>query len=381
VRALRRLLAEPLDGHVAPSAIDSVELLRTKYKPGRTLTGYYRWRADTRNVAARTWYADGRTSVLIAPVDPVMPQLSRLYDPTELAELLGTIMGEAVCGSPSDLILRTIRYRPGERHVLHVRGGLLTPSGVYLKLDRHASGAYAVPVVAELVGHVKVARPLGYLEADGIAAWQGSPGRSLAEWLRDRPQDGPRLVYQVGRGLRAIHDSHVRVGRSNSAAAEVAATLRAGGHLRVLRPRDGDLFRSLVERAAAALDRSPAEGGTLTHGDVKCDNLLVDGQQGVRFLDLDRVAVGEPALDLGKFLADLRWCCPEGRLPALRSALRAGYGACDPVRWVRADLVAVILGARLVAHRCAVHDPAFAVAVHVRLAGVGRQLETGGVRR
>ena len=380
VRALRSLLAEPLDG-LAPAWDGAPGLVRSKYKPGRRLTGYYRWGNRAPRLAARTWYADGRTSVLVSPADPAMPQLTRLCDPTRLARLLAMATGAAVCRSPHELTVKAIRYRPGERHVLHVRGGLLAPAGLYLKLDRDASGARAVPVAAKLAHHLAVAEPVGYVGADRVAVWHGAPGRSLGPLLRDGSPGGARLVHRVGQELRALHDSPVRVDRWRSIATEAESTLRAGEHIATLLPQEGDLVRALVEKTVAALDRRPVETRTLTHGDVKCDNLLVHGEQQIRFLDLDRVAIAEPALDLGKFLADLRWWCPESRLPALRSALRAGYGQCDPVRWARADLLAVLLGAKLVARRCAIHDPAWEATVPVRLAGLAGALEAVGVRR
>ena len=47
----------------------------------------------------------------------------------------------------------------------------------------------------------------------------------------------------------------------------------------------------------------------------------------MRILDLDRVCLGDPALDLGKFLADLRWWSGDDqRAGQLTEAFRAGYG-------------------------------------------------------
>lgn len=377
VDALRRLVGQPVGSHGSLAEDGPVELLRTKYKPGRKLTGYYRWGADEPRFAARTWYADGRTSVLVSPADPAMPQLRALCDPPRLAQVLATFTGGPVCRSPRELSVRTLRYRPGQRHVLHVTGGRLDPPGVYLKLDRDASGARAVPVAVDLAPHLLVAVPVGYSHPARVAVWRGAAGQPLARLLRDGSSDGPGLVHQVGQGLRALHDSPVRVDRSHSVPAEVAATLRAGEHITALLPSEGDLFGSVVGTVAAALERCPTEPATLGHGDVKCDNLLAgDGGQ-VRFLDLDRVAMAEPALDLAKFLADLRWWCPDARLPALRDALRAGYGPCDSVRWTRADLLSVLLGAKLVARRCGIHDPAWGSAVRERLTGVAGALDPG----
>ena len=379
--ALRRLVAEPPLGHGTLTPSGRAELVRTKLKPGRKLTACYRWGTDTSQLATVTWYADGRTVVLASPDDPAMPQLARLCDPIRLAEILATLTGGAVCRSPGELTIRALRYRPGERHVLHVRGGLLDPAGLYLKLDRDSSGAASVPVAARLAGRVAVAAPVGYDGAHRVAVWRGAPGRPLWQPLRDGSPDGPPLVRTVGQGLRAFHGAAVPVDRWHSVGAEAESTLRAGEHITGLLPREGALLRSLVEGVLVALDRWPAEPRSLTHGDVKCDNLLTGEDRTIRFLDLDRVALAEPALDLGKLLADLSWWGPESRVPALRRALRTGYGSCDPVRWARADLLAVLLGAKLVARRCALHDPAWEATVRARLAGLADRLTALGRAR
>ena len=386
VEPLRHGARDPLSEQLPLDRVVSFDLVRTKFKPNRKLTGYYRVRlasvAQPRPVAV-TWSPDGRVDTFVSPTDPALPQLGRLSDRRELAAIVTTTTGRSP-GSPAGLEIRTVRYRPGQRHVLHVVGGRLGHTGMYVKVDRDDAGARSVPVAAELGETVaercpgaSLAEPIGYAESERAALWRGAPGHPLWHHLQHGSADGVRLVHLVGRALRVLHDVDTPVERTHSVAAEAAASLRAGEHLTALLPGEGTRYQDLVTRVVDALDRVDGEPATFVHGDVKCDNLLTVGDRLVRFLDLDRVARAEPALDLGKFLADLRWWCPPGQVRGLLRALRVGYGACDPHRWARADLLSVLFGAKLVARRCAVHDPAWSTEVAARLSATAHVLPTG----
>ena len=95
--------------------------------------------------ASRARTTSGQTGLLIAPIDPQMPQLMRLNDRSY-------VIGHA--REPDARIrpccrtqqrIQAVRYRPGQRHVLHVspasdRDG----SAMFIKIDRDDCGARAV---------------------------------------------------------------------------------------------------------------------------------------------------------------------------------------------------------------------------------------------
>ena len=138
---VRRICSDPLGhgvgevlGACLPDAPSwTFELLRSKLKPARKLTAYYRIRPgstsgeDTLRHAGRhvavTWFAerqtgssvppaagpvagpftqlaaaseDGRIVVRVCPDDPAMPPLARLNDTGHLATLLGDLSGRRV---------------------------------------------------------------------------------------------------------------------------------------------------------------------------------------------------------------------------------------------------------------------------------------------
>lgn len=409
--AVRRLAADPL-GHGVAAVIGSCladapswkwELVRSKFKPARKLTAYYRvvspGAGDVRHVAV-TWSVDreadpspssrlsaasedGRISVRICPDDPAMPQLARLTDTGHLAVLLGGRSGRPVAADR--LTVDTVRYRPGQRHVLRVRRD--GDAWVYLKTDRDRSGERAVATAAYLRERVPegargaaVAVPLAYDAEDAAALWWNTPGVPLSRLLATRPAGALRVVAQTGRALRVLHDSPSgpaalpRRGGVEDVQSEVLATLRAGEHVAALLPDVGRTFARVVVDVAEDLGRVPEGAAVLSHGDFKSDNLVVDGGSRLTVLDLDRAAWADPAKDLGKFLVDLRWWCPDpGRAGSLAVAFRAGYGTCDDARWTRAGLFAALFQLRLTARRCAVHDAAWETQVRAR---VGAAVET-----
>jgi aminoglycoside phosphotransferase len=385
-------------------------LLRTKFKPQRKLTAYYELTVDGAESrhACVTWSQerpaslpgpasgipeessaspferltassdDGLVSLLVSPADPAMPQLRRLNDPAYLGGVLERLTGRPV-PPPRPYDVRTLRYRPGQRHVLMVRSGPGRP-GVFIKSDRDDSGNIAVPVAWALAPHVAarcpgahLAEPLGYVEADRAALWSHAPGTPMSHQLTQSAAHAIHLVRLLGQTVRAWHESgghlspvlrqQVLERASRDVTTELETTRRAGELIAVLKPDAWVKYDAVLTEVAKSLDRLPPHNATLIHGDLKSDNVLVSGGQ-LHVLDLDRASWADPALDLGKFLADLYWWCrDEARASALGAAFRSGYGASDPTLWGRADLLAELYRLLFAARRCVVHDPRWDVAV------------------
>jgi aminoglycoside phosphotransferase (APT) family kinase protein len=362
-------------------------LLRTKFKPARKLTAYYRstGAATAPEHLAVSWQVtpsigeNGLVTVMRYPEDPAMPQLVRLADAEYLAGLV-VRMGEPA-GVPERLSgVTPIRYRPGQRHVLlaSTRQGM---PGTIVKIDRHQSGHRAAsvasglaPLLAERCAAVTVAEPMGYSEPDRAALWRVAPGSALSNSLRGQAQGAAGLVALVGSAMRVVHDEAApALGAvlceglpAHDVAAEGAAVRQAGEHLRSLLPAVGQLYDDVAARTLSVLTRTLPARESILHGDLKSDNLLVHGG-GVRILDLDRVAVGEASLDLGKFLADLRWWSDARLAGRLQSALREGYGPVAAEVWKRADVLAVLFELKFAARRCLVHDPQWADRVQAQV--------------
>jgi aminoglycoside phosphotransferase (APT) family kinase protein len=165
------------------------------------------------------------------------------------------------------------------------------------------------------------------------------------------------VTRAVGAALRALHDAPPPDGLPlrPDAQAQAAETLRTAEVLAVLPPAVGQRLRDGVDRALDQLSRWPVEPGTATHGDLKCENVLVDGRS-LRLLDFDRCGTGDPAADVGKFLADLRWWTG-GDGTGLGDVFLQRYGTAEPGRLARARAYESLFLLRMAARRVQLQDP------------------------
>jgi len=407
VDAVRKVVLRPLDFGLAPLLDEQsppgrhwhLRLVRSKYKPERMLTAYYTatthcHAAEQRHLAV-TWQAaatglspgssrpgsHARVTAHVYPDDPSIPALERLSDGAYLASLAASLDGR-VDHVTAPLRVRVLRYRPGHRHVLHaVAAG--NPHGLVVKTDKHDASARAFrlardhgPHLAQRCPFAGLVQPLGYSAGDRASLWHEAAGKPLWRVLTAPPSQDA-LFARVGIALRALHDTDVdapnhaghdgaALPRCRDADEHVALTLRAGEHISALLPDVGRVYDDLVHRLAERLEGLPGAHSTLAHGDLKCDHILVDRDR-LCLIDLDRAGRGDPALDLGLLMADLRWWSPD-QADWHAAALRAGYGRCEDARWRRAETLASLFLLRFAARRCAVYDPAWERKVRAGLA-------------
>jgi hypothetical protein len=298
----------------------------------------------------------------VSPVDDAFPQLVRLHDPAHLPELL---TGSGVDDVPPDPVPETVRYRPRQRHVLRIRSGPGGPAW-FAKVYRDDTGRRAVDAAAwaagvlahECRGRIRVVPLRGvYVAADRVALWPEACGTSLAEVVVLTGAAAGDAVRAAGAALRALHDAPPPAGLPvrPDADAQAGETLRTAEVLAVLPPEVGQRLRGGIDRVLDRLSRWPVERATTVHGDVKCENVLVDGPS-LRLLDFDRCGTGDPAADVGKFLADLRWWTG-GDGTGLGAAFLQGYGAAEQDRTARARAYESLFLLRMAARRVPLQDP------------------------
>jgi aminoglycoside phosphotransferase len=379
-----------------------LRLIRAKLRPGRKLTAEYSvvlpehdglvrrvavtWvttgatapgpvadgeaEARRRGVLApftRAWIGsdDERMSMSVSPVDDAFPQLVRLHDRGHLAEVLPAT---ATTTGSGDLTVETVRYRPGQRHVLRVGVGSNGPAW-FAKVYRDDTGRHAVDAAARSATALAAAGDRTpalssaggvYVAADRVALWPEVTGMSLADVVVLSGSAAADVVGAAGSALRVLHDAPPGEGLPvrPDAVAQAAETLRTALLLDALLPTVGARLRRDVGRVLDVLSRVPGEPPTMTHGDVKCDNLIVNGP-GVHLLDFDRSGLGDPAADIGKFLADLRWWTDAGGHPVARlhEAFLDAYGDTEPARLARARAYDVLLQLRMAARRVPIQHP------------------------
>jgi aminoglycoside phosphotransferase len=230
-----------------------------------------------------------------------MPLVPEIFDPAELANLLRRQLGAGelhpvAAGASGDGLFRY--ERPGQP-ACYVKVApwpcpeLLNAKAMYDFL----AGKVPVPQVVYC----------GQMGEVGVLVMTELVGTTLAGLVGHLPDE--ELVTYYARALRRLH------------AVEVVADLGPSLEERLARARER-VDMGLV--AAAELEdeyqgQSPAglydqllglvpslEGRVLAHGDYCLDNLVLDGQGQVGYLDLGRGGVADPYLDLALALRSLR---------------------------------------------------------------------------
>ncbi|MEP6463113.1 MAG: aminoglycoside phosphotransferase family protein [Frankiaceae bacterium] len=384
-----------------------LRLERAKLKPGRKLTGYYlvdvrlldgvpvsravevTWSADgapdqvqpaetameeearIRGVAvpfeALRWEApDLGARVRIAPLDVAYPQLVRLCDPEHVRVLLAAAYGEAghdeVVAPTYDVT--AVRYRPRQRHVLRYDPvGTRGAGPVFAKVYTAGSAAPALRIATAIADRVEgqpvpvaAARPLGGSAADDVVLFSRLAGVPLTRRLWTDSAATGRHLRTAGALLRRLQADPGAL-RSDLSTRdfprETRAVARAAEHLAPLDTSLGSQVERLLDGALALNATIAAEEPCFAHGDYKSDHLWI-ARDRLTLLDFDTCCLAEPALDVGKFLADLSWWHMIGGRSDVAEAQQcflAGYGAMSRERLARARLYEVLILTKIIIRR------------------------------
>jgi Phosphotransferase enzyme family len=260
--------------------------------------------------------------LLVWPTDPECPHVATLLSSrlTELAALVGETTPPAV---------RAVRYRPGQRHVIEVRGA---NTAVFVKVGApHATAG--VLAGAEALRLALAAQPVKVVDAVwvndelGAIGYQALPGRPLSAIVRAANPGAVDALRTTGELFAVLHARGTPTARLPmiDPHVEAAAVLRACEHALALEPALRDPLGALVADAVNVLGDDGDTASAVLHGDAKFDHVLVSrGSLGL--IDIDAVAIGDPAFDIARLLADLVWLAPRRQLSVFRTALLTGVG-------------------------------------------------------
>lgn len=287
----------------------------------------------------------------MAARDRRLPGLSTLLDPVALAEAVGAAAAH----------IRHVRYKPGTS----VLAAFTTPDGAFWAgawagPDKPRSAQQRSSAVAALadvpwsaVGPARSDRVLVRGLVDAAArepVWRDAaivrhnPGRRLVartggEYAKTAPGRARTALDNADRLLRAgVPTLAPRLVAADTWATatwgdgDLAAT-RSGAHARATGAALARLHRAPTHgaadaegpgaralsavravrtvlpeagpRADAHARRLPAQGRrTLVHGDFSADQVLTGPESGIRLIDLDRMGLGDPALDIAGFAVE-----------------------------------------------------------------------------
>ena len=283
------------------------------------------------------------------PNDDKLRTLSQLSGP----ESRRSFFEELLPGRPElwDGELRTLRYKPERRYVARLSNGGLseaTSEGhlderldaqahaqlkVYTKSRYRAArkGAEAFTQAFKTTGPFRLVPLLGRSDRHSALAFEWVPGRPLDEVILDPAleiSEARNIGSVVGAALAELHGQSPR-GLGHKPRGEEATVLRrAAEGVESVAPHLASLARELARDLADYLLQTPPNG-TPIHGDFDAGQVLL-ASDSIVLLDLDRAVKGDPAEDIGTFVAQLERGIICGELPsakaqAIEESLLDGY--------------------------------------------------------
>jgi len=253
-------------------------------------------------------------------------------------------------------VVTPIRYRPGERHVLRYEiSSPETAAGrrLYGKLYSNEQDAIRAFGIANRVvdwldasdSGLQGNRPEAMSREDGVIFYPHAHGIPLSHQLHRSPRWLAGQLKIIGRALATLHNGPETLQselNQNTFTNEAKVVKRASEHIQVLLPETYDKILEILDSLQGHYSNLPQENSTFTHSDFKADHLL-STPQGLTLIDFDTCKLADPALDIGKFLADLEWWFTLQEIAGVEEAhaevLKGYSGEGEPDRTVYERLV------------------------------------------
>ncbi len=220
--------------------------------------------------------------------------------------------------------VRTLHYVPHRRCVLQTMGGQgprnsdggmvikVYPPGPQARQTRRMLARLQPQATAS--GMI-VPRPLEIEDTTNLVLMEPVPGTSLKHKLkRMNEQDGAKQgIRLAAAALATLHGFRIKGCRVRSFDSDLEFLRKEATRVHVVAPSLAQIALTLLQRVAESpLPEAPVQA-TFIHGDFMPSQLLVDEER-VAVVDFDNACLGDPAMDVGNFMAKLH-----------RTAVRKGH--------------------------------------------------------
>ena len=266
------------------------------------------------------------------PDDPYLPGLREACSPESAQRLVGR---HVMAIPPRRMRVQVVRYRPGSHAVLRHRMGR---SRLYARVVRPS----AIPGILRsrlLIGHstFTVPRLAGQWSEGGVLWFSEMPGRNLRRLLRKGEQPDAGMVLDGLESLWAVPLERATLQPFNL----LGAYTRARELIARSLPPDGEGWAA-YRNAVAALGPFAEEWTptTVAHNDFYDDQMVVLPDGRIALVDIEGAGPGDPMLDVGNFLAHLKWSSRVSRRGPVFGAYHQLFRqeAIDRFGWTGPDL-------------------------------------------
>ncbi len=253
------------------------------------------------------------------PEDPYLPGLARAASGPESHDLLTRYVGL----QPWHVRLDLVRYRPATRAVLRQRArwrrGATEMTFFMRAVPPHRLPAYLK--AAELVRRSGFGVPpvAGYWSEGGVVWSPAVPGRTVRSLIREGSPPDPNLIFD---GLHSLWKADPEAGDPLDLWRDFRWTRDI--LCQALPPGEGGQILERVLGALSPFVESWMPSG-LAHNDFYDDQILLTPSGRLVVVDFEEVGPGDPLLDVGNFLAHLRWMERFGSASAACGAYREEF--------------------------------------------------------
>ena len=244
-------------------------------------------------------------SVYRYPEDPHLPGLNEAAS----VEPALRLVNKHVLSVPARRIrVDTVRYRPGNRAVLRHRLGR---ANFYVRIMRP-------DVIEPLLDAARLVRRSGFVVPRLAGCWQEGgvlwmseiPGKNLRGHIRRGHQPPPATLLD---GLEGLWNLPIQDG--NTRPFNLAGAYRRARRAFTKALEDDEIARRILADATQALDPfvKSWRPSHIAHNDFYDDQMLALPDGRIALVDFEEAGPGDPMLDVGNFLAHLRWGAHFGR--------------------------------------------------------------------
>lgn len=341
-----------------------------RYKPGLTCVVSYRIDVGSEDLELQAEAcADSRAKKVeralrgARPGGPLGASRVRLAESVILIHLFPDDPGLPVLATADcDWLLRLLPERPDLAHAIRVKLRYKPKRRYVARLEGQHGAAllklYSAAGYAAAVSGARAFEPSASLGLAPLIALSDADRAIVLGWvegalLRNRLTDGEFAQAELYATGQAIAHVHLQTGRGLlpvSRTSQATALVDLGNSLSRISPelsaRIGAVVRVLAERLLAL----PSCMRPI-HGDFDASQVVLSDER-VTLIDFDRAQLGDPATDLGNFLAYLEYDALHGRIASdsitcIFSAMLAGYAAAatdvPDLGRIRLDAAAALL--------------------------------------
>ena len=249
------------------------------------------------------------------PMDWKLPFLAWVVEPQQIALLLSQ-NGPKAEHSHWLPKVEVLRYRPHKRGVL--RYTVNAPDSgdpqevigkVYLLGSQTVREAYVLNLLrpqAAACGII-IPKPLGVMEEWGFLLMERVPGTGLQLVMKQAQtlEQFKEVLGLIAATLVSLHSFRFESQEVRSLQAEVEKLHKRVALFHLVAPLLAQQAEALLLQIAQLGARSTTAACTFIHGGFHPDQLLMDKEQ-ISVVDFDSSCLGDPAIDVGKFMASLR---------------------------------------------------------------------------